>query len=82
MSDEQLKEIFTATDTDGSGKVDKKELKSMVSSCNDMGLFDPKLDDVGITETADVIIAECDEGAKDGKLTLDEFVKGMKKIMG
>lgn len=82
MADEQLKEIFAGIDEDGSGLVDSAELRNMVISCNEMGLFDPKLYDDQIKETADQILTESDCGAKDGKLSLEEFVNGMKKIMG
>jgi Ca2+-binding EF-hand superfamily protein len=66
----QLKELFDATDTDGSGSVDSKEMKAF---CASMGV-----------EASDEDIAKemaAFDVNKDGKITFDEMCQVVASFM-
>ena len=66
----QLKELFDATDTDGSGSVDSKELKALAAK---MGIEVSDEDVAKELATFDV--------NKDGKITFDEMCQVVASFM-
>ena len=66
----QLKELFDATDTDGSGSVDSKEMKAFAAK---MGI---EASDEDVAKE----MAEFDVN-KDGKITFDEMCKVVASFM-
>ena len=61
--EEQIKEAFCRIDTDGSGSIDKKELRNALKSCNEALSYD----------IIDEIIRDVDQDG-DGKIDIGEFV--------
>jgi len=77
MCDAELEQAFGAFDADGSGKVDRKELKSILNKLVEMEGCPFKAEDV---EPFCQFFMDEGDADNDGTLSKGEFMKLMKKF--